>query len=103
AQLEGLGSIWLAEVCARYDVAAKAVAEQMPDLALLNLDAAPEAVLALLAELHRASPRTAVLPVSRRRDGDLILQAVRAGAREFLTLPADPQELLGAIGRLVRP
>ncbi len=101
--LSGLGAVWLTEVCARYAGAAKAVAEQMPDLTIVNLDADPEQAIMLIAELHRAAPGAAILPASRVRDGDIILRVIRAGAREFLTLPADPEELLAAIERLVRP
>lgn len=101
--LEGLGPIWLAETCAGFGGAAKAVSEQRPDLTIVGLDADPEAALALIGELSRAAPGSAILPASRTRDGDLILRVIRAGAREFLPLPADPQELLQAIERLVRP
>lgn len=101
--LNGLGAVWLTEACAHYAGAAKAVADQAPDLAILNLDADPERGIPLIAELQRAAPGAAILPASRHRDGDIILRAIRAGAREFLTLPADPEELLGSIDRLVRP
>src|SRR5689334_16923087 len=92
--LEGLGSTSLAEVCASYADAARAVAEHAPDLALVVLDGDAEAAVGLVQELTRAHPGRAILPASRARDGNLILRAIRAGAREFLTLPADPQDLL---------
>jgi pilus assembly protein CpaE len=101
--LTGLGSIWLTEACPSYRSAGKAVAEQRPDLVIVALDSDPEAAIGLVSELARSQAGTAILPASQTRDGDLILRVMRAGAREFLTLPADPQELLGAIGRLVRP
>jgi pilus assembly protein CpaE len=99
--LGGLEAVWLAESCKTYAGAAKAVADQIPDLVVLDLDANHEAALALLGELARAHPGLSVLPASGDRGGELILRAMRAGAREFLTLPADPEELLSAIGRLV--
>jgi pilus assembly protein CpaE len=99
--LQGLDGIWLAEVCKTYATAARAVADQSPDLAILNLDADQPAALALLWEIQRATARTVVLPASGDRSGDLILRTMRAGAREFLTLPVDTQELIAAIERLV--
>jgi pilus assembly protein CpaE len=101
--LGGIGSVWLAEVCSSYGVALTSVAENAPDLTLVVLDPDPEPALALIQGIVRANPAAVVLPASRTRDGDLILKAVRAGAREFLTLPVELEELLGAIGRLVRP
>jgi pilus assembly protein CpaE len=101
--LEGLGSTSLAEVCTTYTDATRAVAEHAPDLALIVLDGDAEAALGLVQELARTHPGRALLPASRARDHDLILRAIRAGAREFLTLPADPQDLLAAIERLVQP
>ena len=43
-----------------------------------------------------------VVPASYCSDSNLILKAIRAGAREFLTLPADPAEILDIILRLAR-
>lgn len=101
--VSGLGSVWLTEVVRAYGSASKSVAEQLPHLALVNLDADPGAGIALMGELARSHPSLAVLPASRLRDGELILRAIRAGAREFLPLPAEPHEVLGAFGRLVHP
>ncbi|GIW87634.1 MAG: pilus assembly protein CpaE [Isosphaeraceae bacterium] len=99
--LQGLDTIWLTEVCPSYSAAPKAVADQQPHLVVLTLDHDPDHALALLAELSRAHPATAILPASSRPDSELILRSIRAGAREFLTLPPDPEELIAAIGRLV--
>ena len=43
-----------------------------------------------------------MLPASRAAERGLILRAIRAGAREFLPLPAEPAELLEIITRLLR-
>lgn len=101
--MQGLDSVWLTEVCKTYASAPKAVGDQAPNLAVINLDYDREVALALISELSRTYPRTAILPASAERAGELILRSMRAGAREFLTLPADPEELLSAIDRLVRP
>jgi pilus assembly protein CpaE len=41
-----------------------------------------------------------VLVLSSSNDGSLILQALRSGAKEFLTLPLRIEDLLGALGRI---
>ena len=71
------------------------------DLVIVGLDADPAAGLAAVAELGSFEGRAAVLPSSRARDGALILQAFRAGAREFLTLPSTPEEFRAVFGRAV--
>lgn len=99
--LGGLGSIWLAEAFASYQAAASSLAELAPDLTLVVLDSDADQGVALIQAVVRDRPESIVLPASRSRDSDLILRSIRAGAREFLTLPADLDELLGAIHRLV--
>ncbi|MCR4412932.1 MAG: pilus assembly protein CpaE, partial [Thermoguttaceae bacterium] len=56
--------------------------------------------LELVARLAENSPDCSVLVVSSSNDGQLILQAMRAGAKEFLTQPVRIEDLLGALGRI---
>lgn len=100
--LGGIGNLWIAEVCRSYETASKAIGDDLPDLTIINVDADPEAAVALIQRLHGSYPDAALLPASARRDGNLILRLVRAGAREFLGLPAALEELLEAIDRLVK-
>jgi pilus assembly protein CpaE len=51
-------------------------------------------------KLSQSSPNCAVLVVSSSSDGNLILQTLRAGAKEFLTQPVRIEDLLGALGRI---
>jgi pilus assembly protein CpaE len=100
--LQGLDGVWLTEVCKAYAAASRAIAEQKPNIVVIGIDAHKESALALIASLTKEHPNTAVLPAGQEPQGDLILRTVRAGAREFLTLPADASELLTAIGNLVQ-
>ena len=50
--------------------------------------------------LGENSPNCAVLVTSSSHDGHLILRAMRAGAKEFLTQPMRIDDLLGALGRI---
>ncbi len=53
-----------------------------------------------MRKLTAVSPDCAVLVVSTSNDGGLILQALRAGAKEFLTQPIRIEDLFGALGRI---
>ncbi len=66
------------------------------------LDHEPQQAIEVIGSVTQANPRATILPASRNSDSTLILRAIRAGAREFLTLPAEPSELLGITGRLLR-
>ncbi len=62
----------------------------------------PSQAVELIGAVTQANPQATILPASRTSDSALILRRIRAGAREFLTLPAEPTELLEIIGRLFR-
>lgn len=100
--LGGISGLWMGEVCTSYEAVAASVAADVPDLILIDVDDGPEAAVALIQRLQHDHPEAAILPASSRRDSDLILRLVRAGAREFLGLPAAMEELLPAIDRLVK-
>jgi pilus assembly protein CpaE len=97
----GISTVWLAEVCTTYQGAAKRIAEIAPDLVVVNVDEDAAQSVNLIATLVQTLPNVAVLPASRIRDSSLILRVVRAGAREFLTLPTAAEELLETIHRLL--
>ena len=93
---------WVAEVLESYREAAARIAAIAPDLTIVALDHDPQQAIELIGAVTQANPRATILPASRNSDSTLILRAIRAGAREFLTLPAEPSELLEITGRLLR-
>jgi pilus assembly protein CpaE len=99
--LGSLGSIWLAEVFSSYSVAAGRLAEIAPDLTLIGMDSDPVQAIELISSHCKANREAVILPASNNADSGLILKSIRAGAREFLTLPTEAGELLGIIGRLL--
>ena len=101
--LSGVNGIWLAECCSSYEEGERAVAEHMPDLTLIVLDADMEKGISLIQSVSRTRPDSVVLPASKPKGSETILKAIRAGAREYLHLPAELDDLLGAIDRLIRP
>ncbi len=68
----------------------------------MNLDHDSVQAVELIHQITSASHGAVVLPASQSSDSGLILKAIRAGAREFLTLPAEPAELVEIIARLHR-
>jgi pilus assembly protein CpaE len=98
--LLGMDTIWLEAECSRYEFFGDVVAQTNPDIGLIALDENPDKALQLVSKLGETSPQCAVLVVSSSSDGALILKALRAGAKEFLTRPVKIEDLLGAIGRI---
>jgi pilus assembly protein CpaE len=97
----GLPNVWLAEVFPTYQGVTRRISELKPDLIVVNIDEDPVQSVALIQSIAQANPGVAILPASRIRDSSIILRVVRAGAREFLSLPAAPEEVVQAMGRLI--
>lgn len=100
SMLLGMDMIWLEAECSRYEFFADVVAQTNPDIGLVALDSDADKALELVARLSESSPNCAVLVTSSSHDGQLILRAMRAGAKEFLTQPVKIEDLLAALGRI---
>lgn len=100
SMLLGMDMIWLEAECSRYEFFADVVGQTTPDIGLVAIDRDPGKALELVAHLGQSSPECAVLVVSSSSDGNLILQTMRAGAKEFLTQPVRIEDLLAALGRI---
>lgn len=100
--LLGLETIWLEAECSRYEFFPDVVAQTSPDASIVSLDSNPEKALVLMAELAASAPKCTILVASTSTDGNLILKAMRAGAKEFLTQPVKPEDLATALQRVSR-
>ncbi len=98
--LLGMDMIWLEAECSRYEFFGDVVAQTNPEIGLVAIDNNPDKALQLVKRLAETSPDCSVLVVSSSSDGNLILQAMRAGAKEFLTEPVRIEDLLSALGRI---
>lgn len=98
--LLGIDTIWLEAECSRYEFFTDVVAQAKPDIGLIAIDEDPTKALRLVSQLCKKAPECAVLVISSSNDGNLILQAMRAGAKEFLTEPLRIEDLLSALGRI---
>src|SRR5262245_57762424 len=98
--LLGVESVWLEAECSRYEFFLDVIRQSDPDVAVIALDADHTKALQLIGQLASDHPGLPILAVSARGDGQSILQALRSGAKEFLTQPVVLEELLVALQRL---
>ena len=71
-----------------------------PAAAIIALNNNSEQAIKFIQRLHVESPTTAVISAARDASPDLILQSLRAGAREFLRLPISSDELKTVIDQV---
>ena len=98
--LLGLDIVWLVADCHRFEFFPDVVMQAQPDLALVVLDSNPAKGLELVARIHADLPNCAIMVVSSSTEGSLILQAMRAGAKEFLNSPLKMDDFLAALERI---
>jgi pilus assembly protein CpaE len=98
--LLGMESVWLEAECSRYEFFLDVIQQSSPDVVLISLDSDQAKALNLISTLASQAPELPILAISARGDGQAILQALRCGAREFLTAPVVLEELLKALKRL---
>lgn len=71
-----------------------------PAAAIITLGTNTDQAIRLIQKLHSECPSTAIISAAHDPSGDLILQSLRAGAREFLNLPIGPLELKTVLDRV---
>jgi pilus assembly protein CpaE len=98
--LLGMDSLWLEAECARYEFFFDVISQSSPDVVIVSLDSDQNKALQLIGQLTQVSPDLPILAVSAKGDGQAILQALRSGAKEFLTAPVVIEDLLKALQRL---
>src|ERR1700676_2169839 len=67
------------------------------DVVVVDLDSNPEFALEIVETLCAGSPATVVV-YSAFADSELMVRCMRAGAREFLTLPVTPSAMAEGMG-----
>ncbi|WP_040764122.1 AAA family ATPase [Novipirellula maiorica] len=98
--LVGMDTVWLEADCSRYEFYPDVVEQTNPDAGVIALDANPDKAIELIQRLSTSAPETSLLAVSESTDGHLILRTIRAGAKEFLTLPLTKEELSSTLDRI---
>lgn len=101
--LLGVESIYLEAESNRYEFFRDVIDQYRPDLAIITLDSDPGRALQLIYQLSQEFQQTSILAVSSRTDGPFILQTLRSGAKEFLPLPLQLEDLLAVLDRIKGP
>lgn len=96
----GIDTVWLEAESSRYDFFIDVVTQTRPDIALVALDSDATKGLALVAKISQELPECHVLVISSSTEGSLILQAMRNGAKEFLSLPLKLEDVMSALDRI---
>jgi pilus assembly protein CpaE len=102
SMLLGMDAVWLEAECSRYEFFADVVDQTHPDVGVVSIDHDSNKALELINDLKTRSPECSILVISGSTDGQIILKAMRAGAKEFLTQPVRMEDLLTAIQRIGR-
>jgi pilus assembly protein CpaE len=71
-----------------------------PTAAIITLGANSDQAIKLIQRLAAESPKTALISAANNAAPDLLLQSLRAGAREFLKLPISAEELKTVLDRV---
>lgn len=100
--LMGLETVWLEAECSRYAFFKDVLEQTCPDVGFVSMDDDPQKAVALVEEICHEKPEITLLVASSSTDGNLILQTMRAGAKEFLTQPIKPEDLAAALQRVSR-
>lgn len=69
------------------------VSQHKPSAAIISLSTDGEQAIKLIQRLNSDCPNTAIISAAKETSADLILQSLRSGAKEFLRLPVDVDEL----------
>ncbi|MEM9659725.1 MAG: AAA family ATPase, partial [Planctomycetota bacterium] len=100
--LLGMDKVWLEAECSRYDFFVDVVEQTKPEICFIAMDSDPQRAIQLIGEVLAKAPACSLLVSSSSTDGALILQSMRAGAKEYLTEPLKPEDVATALQRVKR-
>ncbi len=73
----------------------------VPALVIMELEDNPEDTFSLIREMGKLNKGTEIFLTASRLDSVMLLEAMRAGAKEFLAQPVQKQEVVDAIRRFL--
>ncbi len=83
------------------DAAVKMYRLTKPDLVLLDITMPGKDGLAALAEIRQMDPQAKVVILSALSQQTLMLQAMQAGAKDFLVKPPNPEQIVKILQKLL--
>ena len=98
--LTGLDPVWVEAECAHYDELAEILNQTGVDIVVIGIDDDAVRARELVSYVSRTSPQTRIFVASSYNESSQILQAMRAGAHEYLTTPVQMEDLLPALDRV---
>jgi two-component system, chemotaxis family, chemotaxis protein CheY len=81
--------------------AVRQYAEHRPDAVLLDITMPEMDGLAALKEIKKLDPNARVAMVTAMGQQAIVMEALRAGARDFVLKPFQPDRMLGALQKLL--
>jgi pilus assembly protein CpaE len=93
--------LFLADVYQRITDAEQVLAEDEPCVLIVDIDKDPDSILSKLDSIADKYPEKRIVVVSSSLNQDLILRAMRAGARRFLVKDSLEEEIPGVLNHLI--
>jgi pilus assembly protein CpaE len=100
SSLTGVDLVWIEAEYTDFEEAWQHLAGDCPDIVLVGIDSSTRESLEFIGKLSQQSPGCGICAVSHSHEGQLILRAIRAGAKEFLSLPVNLEDLLTTLNSL---
>ncbi|MCL4204113.1 MAG: response regulator [Pirellulaceae bacterium] len=97
ATLARLDAALVETECDDYASGPRFAKDQDLDVVFVGIDANPQQAIEAIRRLSAECERCPVIAFSRSNDGTLILRSIRAGAKEFLTIPINADDLATAL------
>jgi len=73
-----------------------------PAIVILNLYPSEDAAMEYAQKLHKYFPECSLIVAAKKMNSNLVLNAMRVGAREFVMHPINKDELVGAVKKLLQ-
>jgi pilus assembly protein CpaE len=73
----------------------------VPSLMIMELEDNPEDTFSLIREMSKLNKGTEIFLTAAKLDSAILLEAMRAGAKEFLSQPIQKQEVVDAVTRFL--
>ena len=77
--------------------------EKRPDVVLMDITMPVLGGIDAVKAIRERDPEAKVIMVTALSQRSMVLEAIRAGARDFVTKPYDPKKLLEAVGKQCQP